>query len=61
MIHTITAGFSSRRFFVLNSPEEILRILTGYCEVKNAECPIKDGEDAYDVMFAFEDDQMNSV
>ena len=29
--------------------------------MKNAECPIKDGEDAYDVMFAFEDDQMNSV
>ena len=40
---------------------EARKTLKDYCEVKNAECPIKDGEDAYYLLFAFEDDQMNII
>jgi len=32
--------------------------LKAYCVEKNEECPIKDGNDAFFVMFAFEDDQL---
>ena len=41
------------------SASEARKTLKAYCEEKNAECPIKDGEDAYYVMFDFDDDQMN--
>ena len=43
------------------SASEARKVLKEYCEEKNEECPIKDGDDAFYVMFAFEDDQMNVI
>ena len=44
------------------SAQEARKVLKQYCEEKNQDVPIKDGDDdAYYVFFGFEDDQMNIV
>ena len=44
------------------SAAEVRQTLTEYCEEKNQDTPIQDGDnDAYYVHFAFEDNQMNIV
>ena len=41
---------------------EARKVLKQYCEEKNQDVPIKDGDDdAYYVYFGFEDDQMNII
>lgn len=44
------------------SAAEAREVLSNYCEAKNQEVPIKDGDaDAYYMMYGFEDNQMNIV
>ncbi len=44
------------------SAQEARKVLKQYCEAKNQDVPIKDGDDdAYYIFFGFEDDQMNIV
>jgi hypothetical protein len=47
---------------IAQTASEARKTLKAYCDEKNEDCPIKDGDDdAYYVLFGFEDDQMNIV